>query len=178
MNNLSLSYKRIVGSLATVVVVLLAVVIAASNLASRSITLAPIPTASMAYNAHPGKVSVPSSPALSVSEHDNIAYVTWRDQGAVGVSSVALAISAGPSCAHGANWFYQHSVLTYSTSKNVDQATSQPIAGRPDRGNTYWQYAPGNTYSATITVTNAAGTSVPSYCAVFGIPQNDPQPAT
>jgi hypothetical protein len=176
MNNPTLSYKRIAGFMVIAVVVLLAALVAAGNLSARPTALAPIPVASMAYNAHPGKVSVSGTPVLSVSEHDNIAYVTWRDPGAVGVSSVSVTISAGGSCAHG-SWFYQHSVLAYSSAKNVDQATSQPMAGRPNKGNAYWQYAPGNTYSAVITVTNAAGTSVPSSCAVFGIPQNDPMPA-
>jgi hypothetical protein len=175
--NPTLSYKRIAGFSAIAVVVLLAALVAAGNLSARPTTLAPIPVASMAYNAHPGKVSVSGAPALSVSEHDNIAYVTWRDPGAVGVSSVAVAISAGGFCAQGANWFYQRVSLTYSASKNVDRATSQPIAGRANKGNAYWQYASGNTYSAVITVTNAAGTSVPSSCVAFVIPQNDPMPA-
>lgn len=177
MNNPTMSYRRVAGFTAIVVLVLVAILVAAGNLLDRPATLAPIPVASVAYNTHPGDVSVPGVPVLRVSEHDNVAYVTWRDPGAAGVSSVSVTIAVGGSCSQGANWFYQHAVLAYPAAKNVDQATNQPIAGRPDKGNAYWQYAPGNTYSASVTVTNAGGTSAPSSCTVFGIPQSDPMPA-
>jgi hypothetical protein len=177
MNHSILSYKRVIGFTTIAVLVLLTALVASGNLFSQSVTLAPIPVASVAYNAHPGKAVLANAPSLIVNEHDNVAYLTWSDPGVVGVSSVSATITAGGSCATGANWFYQRVSLTYSASKNVDRATSQPIAGRANKGNAYWQYAPGNTYSAVITVTNAAGTSVPSSCVAFVIPQNDPMPA-
>jgi hypothetical protein len=136
---------------------------------------APIPTAQLSYNAHPGSLVTPNAPTLNVVESRNVAYFTWSDSGAVGVKSVSAVIAAGAGCTPGASYFYQHPSWKYVPSKNVVRATFQAAPGRKNIGNAFWQYAPGNTYSATITVVNAAGTSKPSSCVAFTVPQSDPE---